>query len=474
MSVISPRRHPPSVLAQQIQTSFPGLLTFQPPRQTLGEELRALLRPLARSLRRRWGFSAQHGVRAQLAELRRANQDLTVAVQQLMRQAAPPSAGIAGQMRQHLVVVSPWRTRCGIAEYSRHLVDALSRQAAWRISVLHDDRPTLPQIAPMGEVREAPAFSLGNAPSLGRLALAIAAEQPDCVLIQHHGALIPWGELTDLLRHPLMDGRRVVLTMHNTADIRRLNANQQRRLQAALRDVELLIVHNSRDIGLLNAMGLSHVRRLAHGCPAGGDLPSVRKLLPHESPVIGSAGFLLPHKGAQELIRAAAALRGTWPTLRLRLAMSHHGSKLSETEFRTCERLARRLGFADHIEWHTGFLPEEQALALLRGCDLLVLPYRATEESASGAARMAVASGVPTLVSDLPIFDDLGDAVARANPITPGGLPGQIAELLHAPQRRVQLQARARSWLAAQDWELVAEILTSAIAGMPARRGRGA
>ena len=108
---------------------------------------------------------------------------------------------------------------------------------------------------------------------------------------------------------------------------------------------------------------------------------------------------------------------------------------------------------------------------LLRGCDLLVLPYRNSEESASGAARLAVASGVPTLVSDQPIFDDLGDAVARANPITPGGLPGQIAEFLHAPTRRAQLQARSQSWLAAQDWQIVAEILTSAIAGMPTRRG---
>jgi glycosyltransferase involved in cell wall biosynthesis len=477
MSVMSPRRHVPGSLPQNAQTSWPGLLAYTPPRRTLGEELRALLRdllPWVRPLRQRLRDAGRGGVRVQLAELRRANEDLTLAVQQLMRQAAPPAAVAAGCRRPHLVVISPWRTRCGIAEYSRHLLSALSAGGAWRISVLHDDRPTLPQIGPVGDVRSAPSFRLHDAALVGRLALAIAAEQPDCVLIQHHGGFIGWNALADLLRHPLMEGRRAVVAMHNTADIRRLNARGQARLQAALRGVDLLLVHNSRDVGLLNAMGLSQARRLAHGCLAGGEAAAVRRLPPHEAPVIGSVGFLRPHKGAQELIRAASALRGTWPTLRLRLVMSHYGSRDSEAEFRACQRLARRLRFEDHIDWHTGFLPEEQALELLRGCDLLVLPYRASEESSSAAARLAVASLVPTLVSDQPIFDNLGDAVARANPITPGGLPSQIAELLHAAPRRAELQARARSWLAAHDWEVVADILASAIANAPARRGASA
>ena len=43
--------------------------------------------------------------------------------------------------------------------------------------------------------------------------------------------------------------------------------------------------------------------------------------------------------------------------------------------------------------------------------ELLVFPYQNTKESASGAVRMGVASGVPIAVSPIPIFDDVNGAI---------------------------------------------------------------
>ena len=59
----------------------------------------------------------------------------------------------------------------------------------------------------------------------------------------------------------------------------------------------------------------------------------------------------------------------------------------------------------------TDFLDDEVAIATLAKCELLVFPYQNTKESASGAVRMGVASGVPIAVSPIPIFDDVNGAI---------------------------------------------------------------
>jgi len=473
MSLISPHRALPDVLPLHSEQGWPALRSLAPPHQSLSQHVRALLRPSVRKVRALWREVSGRGVKSQLAELHRSQDDLTQAIRHLVQERPRMSSAVADSKMQKMVWVSSWQTRCGIAEYSRHLVAELVEQKSWQISVLHDDRPTLPQVTPLEGVAVRAAFTANDGTSVGRLALSIAVERADCVVIQHHGGLMPWRMLADVLLHPLLRGQRVVVVLHNTADILRLNPNLQTRLHLALREADLVLVHTNRDVGLINAFGLSHARRIPQGCVSNSGACVPRRLPPQEAPVLGCTGFLLSHKGVPELIRAAADLRSTWPMLRLRLVMSLYDSKASAAEFRACKALARKLRFEDHIEWHTSFLPEAEAIALLRGCDLLVLPYLRTQESSSAAARLAVASGVPTLVSDLPIFDDLGDSVGRVNQVTPGGLSGQIAEWLHAPLRRGQLQARAQAWRAGHDWSVIAHVLASAIHLLPTSKRSG-
>ena len=59
----------------------------------------------------------------------------------------------------------------------------------------------------------------------------------------------------------------------------------------------------------------------------------------------------------------------------------------------------------------TDFLDDDVAISTLAKCDLLVFPYQNTKESASGAVRMGVASGVPIAVTPIPIFEDVVGAI---------------------------------------------------------------
>jgi glycosyltransferase involved in cell wall biosynthesis len=324
-----------------------------------------------------------------------------------------------------------------------------------QVTVLHDQRPTLPQVIPPHGIAARPGFILNGANNVAQLALGVAAERADYVVIQHHAALISWEHLADLLQHPAMAARCVVVALHNTQDILTLSPWLRQQLYVALRSVSRVVVHTPRDMALLHAFGLDNLYRLAHGCPAFAPSHPARDLPQQSAPLIGSSGFLLPHKGAQGLIRAVAALRDVWPDIRLRLVMAKYPLPTSEAEFRACANLARKLRFESHLEWHTAFMAENGVRRLLSECDLLVLPYGKTPEASSASARMAVASGAPTLVSEQAIFDDLHDAVGRVSPTVPGGLAGEIEQWLHTARRRDRLQQQARLWQAEHDWHIV-------------------
>ena len=68
-------------------------------------------------------------------------------------------------------------------------------------------------------------------------------------------------------------------------------------------------------------------------------------------------------------------------------------------------------GLSGRVRLVTDFLDDDVAVATLAKCDLLVFPYQNTKESASGAVRMGVASGVPLAVTPIPIFDDIEGAI---------------------------------------------------------------
>ncbi len=458
MSVIRQHSPLPTAMPRQTQPGWHGLAAMTHPVRPWAEAdawLRALLRPVVRPMRRWWRGLSGQSTAAQFAALRAAQNDLAMALQELLSaQAGSYPQAVAATRR--LVWISPWQTRCGIAEYSRLMLAALfARQSGWRVSVLHDERPTSPQIAAPPNVAARCGFVAGEAGLAGQLARGIVAERADCVVIQHHAALIAWQSLADLLLHPAVAARRMVVVLHNTQEILGLPEPVRAYLHRALHGADRVIVHTNRDMALLHAFGLNNLQRIMHGCSPVANAPSARPMPPDGAPLIGCTGFLLPHKGARNLIRAAAALRSSWPDLRLRLVMARYDSRASELEFNACVALARKLRFERQIEWHTSFLPQRRVMELLAQCDLLVLPYGKTQESASGAARIAVASGVPTLVTDQPIFDDLGDAVGRLNDVVAGGLAGQLEEWLHDTGRRGALQQRARLWGAAHDWQVV-------------------
>lgn len=365
--------------------------------------------------------------------------------------------------------VTTWNIRCGIATYSRYLLDFYP-DASRDIRVLCDERTPTADLVPRGGPAARIAWRMGDPTSADRLASEIAATGARAVVIQHQQGLIGWETLAILLRDDRLAGIEIVLILHTLLELRGLpNCD---RIIDEFRRVSRILVHNVRELNLLKAWGLiNNVTLFPHGALR----PTVerhhaRDLPKRAAPVIGTYGFMLADKGFDALIEALAVVRNDWPAATLRMVTAEHPAAESADAIARCQALAQSLGLADAVEWHTDFLPDEASLALLSCCDLLVLPRRETPESASGAARIAMASRVPVLVTPVEIFDEMGDALIRASGLDSSALASGIAAALRDQKLRDQTVDQADQWLEAHDWARLSERLHGMISGLVANQ----
>ncbi len=361
--------------------------------------------------------------------------------------------------------VTSWNVPCGIATYSSYLLERYP-DAARDVTILCDER-TLPQnLNAPGEPEGRICWRLDDPTSSVRIASEIAATGAAAVVIQHQRGLIKTDVLTALLRDERLSGRQVVIALHNPRELVEFDGWDA--LRDALAGVARVIVHGVEDLNLLKAWGLiDNAALLPHGALRGAvSRPPSRDLAEPSAPIIGTYGFAFPDKGGATLIDAFARLRRQWPGAQLRMVTAEHPSPESAAEIARCRALAETLGVSAAVEWRTEYLPDAELLALLNGCDLVVLPRRETPESASGAVRVAMASCVPVMVTPVKIFADLGDSVLRAANLDAAALSASIASALGDRKLRDRTVDQADRWLEAHNWGRLSERLHGMIGGL--------
>ena len=96
---------------------------------------------------------------------------------------------------------------------------------------------------------------------------------------------------------------------------------------------------------------------------------------------------------------------------------------------------------------------------MLSECDVLVLLYDESSDSASGVAHIALASLVPVVATRVKIFEELVDSVGWADSNRPEILAEEIGNLLGSPEKREMIQRNMMDWLAIYDWAQLARVL---------------
>jgi glycosyltransferase involved in cell wall biosynthesis len=377
----------------------------------------------------------------------------TVAFELALHRLARTSVAELETLRLRICLVTSWMEVCGIAEYSSFFANAL-QDAGVAVSVLapENDRALEGSSVPAikSQWRQRLYFKLTGDEFDGNVAW-----------FQHHPAFFLLG---DDVRHvvEMLRARGILcfITLHSTREL--LNdVEQLPSLLACLQQFERVVVHSTHDCNALQLCGVrDNVVVIPHGVTSAAT--STRRLLSlsTRNVRIGCFGFLLQHKGVDKLIEMLAIARRESPqqVFTLRLITALRGDDDSRETHRKCLELTRSLGVEEVVEWYTEFLPHDQVMRLLSECDLLILPYQSTSESASGAVRQALASCPNVLVSAQPIFDEL-----RHCAFTVDADDGESIWLstrkfftqLGSGEDLERVDARTR-WLAAHDWTRIA------------------
>lgn len=358
-------------------------------------------------------------------------------------------------------VVTSWACRCGIAEYSRSLLQA----------VPGDDLEFVILADAEVDFSDDSGFSVErcwrkSSDDIGGILAAVRRRRIELVLVEFNWGYLNPRPLGLLLAELDALGVPTLVQFHSSDDrVVDGEAQSLADISAPLSTTRALIVHSDADERRIAALAPGvPVERTVLGQTAypDEDPAEVRAFLGLDgrTPVLASFGFLLPHKGILEMIQAMPAIRSTRPHATFLAVCSVLSSwPVSVMHWRRCQREIRRLHLTDAVALVTDFLPEAAAMTLLHAANVLVLPYLDTGESASAAVRYALASARPVVTTSASIFDSLGDAVYRIHDATPESIAAGVSAVLDDPGLREKLLSAARKLSHEAEWSAVGERL---------------
>lgn len=365
---------------------------------------------------------------------------------------------------QQVVMVTTWAESCGIAQYSEHIAQTLRQgDTPLEVNVLapHGDVDTA--MAP-SNIAWQPAWQKGRVPDLAH-EFSDASDRDAIIWLQHHFAFYPLDDALEAQARGMRErGHCVYITLHTTQPLTDFDAARRRRAAAALSAFDRVFVHTLSDLNHLKRLGVvDNVTRMHQGvlpcAPPSASSPRA-EFGADEGPIIGSFGFLLPHKGVDTLIEAFAALRESGElseSARLKLMTTVRDEPDSRDEWARCKALVKKRNIESRVHWHTEFQPLEQVQQQLAECDMVVLPYQYTQESSSAAVRTAVAACPTILTTPAPIFDEVRNIVWQAEGFTADHVTASLRHVLNAPkEEKAEYHSSRREWLAQRSWTLIA------------------
>ena len=288
--------------------------------------------------------------------------------------------------------ITTWNTKCGIATYSKHLINAMPQ----RVTVLaaHTEVQTEQDSSNVSR-----CWHAGEVDLLEDLSQAIEKNTLDTVVIQFNYGFFNFEHFSRFLETQISQGRTIILMLHATTDPVHAPQKRLEKLVPVLKKCNRLLVHAPGDLNRLKAHGLvDNVTLFPHGVLDW--VPATTKKLQNNF-TIASYGFFLPHKGLFELIDAVKLLVDSGQNIKLKMINAEYPIPESAEMVKQARAKVIKLGMEPYVEIVSDFLPDEESLLHLSSADLIVFPYQETGESSSAAVRYGLASGKPVAVTPL-------------------------------------------------------------------------
>ncbi len=311
--------------------------------------------------------------------------------------------------------ITSWNTQCGIASYSKHLIDSMSEKVT--ILAAHTD-----QLITEDEATTHRCWKAGDGNTLDALSQKIDDLGLSTLVIQFNYSFFDFDHFSSFIDEQCDKGRTILVMLHSTTDAEITPHKKLSRLIPALERCDRVLVHTPDDLNRLKSYNLvKNVAIFPHGIP---DSHRERGKKQNKTFTLASYGFFLPHKGLLELITTFKILREKGMDIRLKMVNAEYPVPQSTQLIKQAEEKIQSLELNDYIEVQSDYLSDEACLEELSVADLIIFPYQETGESSSAAVRYGLATGNPVAVTPLKIFDDVDHAIFKLS----GCSPEEMAE----------------------------------------------
>jgi glycosyltransferase involved in cell wall biosynthesis len=291
-------------------------------------------------------------------------------------------------------LISTWKQTCGIATYSEHLT--ATETLAPKLKTIFS-RDAIPSEVAQGRVHVTDGHAVEHrvwnyeVSGIDALAREILNGKSDVLWFQHHPGHFSKADMEKLCVAASASAYKAkVVTLHNVNEIKYNHGLDW------VKTFDVAFVHTSNDAAILSAAGHRNPVVIPHGI-----LTYSRKYdtNPHRPFTIGTFGFLTKHKNIEVLIDGVSRARSFLPSLCLKLVTCATASEESRLVRARTETMINYLHLGDSVSACFDFLDEDEIAKQLSECDLLIFIYGPSNESATGAARMALMMDTPLLCS---------------------------------------------------------------------------
>lgn len=256
--------------------------------------------------------------------------------------------------------------------------------------------------------------------------------------------------VTDLGRaHKLRWKRRIRLHMLNA--IARMSARRCDR-------VMFVSESSASEMGAALHVPVERRAAIPHGIdPARWRRPTRRALAPHERPYILSVGSIYAYKNYVRLIEAYADVARRHPDVPDLVIVGDEQDGDYSRRMKQARDATGELAEAIHL---VGDVSYEEIHHYYHGASLFVLPSHL--ETFGIPLLEAMASGVPIVASDMPVFREVArDAAVYADPFDVPALANAISEVLYRPAAAAGLVKRGQERVREFTWQRSATRLLS-------------
>jgi len=353
--------------------------------------------------------------------------------------------------------------RCGIATFTTDLCESVAREVPDIncVAVAMNDTPE--GYAYPDRVRF--EIAQNDVEQYRELADFLNMGQVDLACIQHEYGI--FGGLAG--SHLLVAARRlrmpIVTTLHTV--LKQPDEAQKQVLIELCGLSERVVVMSQRSAAFLEeiyGVPAERIDMIHHGIP---DMPFVdpnyyKDLFGVEGRrVMLTFGLLSPNKGIEFMINALPDVVRRFPdAVYLVLGVTHPNVKREKgEEYRLgLQRLARKIGVADHVVFHNRYVEIDELCRFLGAADLYVTPYIVTEQSVSGTLAYSLGTGKAIVSTPYWYAEELlDDGRGRLVPFRDASaLAGAAIELLEKEVERHAMRKRAYAFGRMMVWKEVA------------------